>query len=154
MKISRIVQWLVGIILAGAGLWIFLRNVNGHTLVNQLTHTKPVVIIACAALSIGTIWIRSIRARLLLPHCNKDQQKMLFPIIMIGFMINNILPARMGEAARAMLMWKRNGYSGAISVGSLVLERILDSIVFLSCFFLPVFFCAFSFVKQHQCFGA
>jgi len=140
MKISRIVQWLVGIVLAGAGLWIFFKNVNGHTLVNQLTRTNPLVIIACAVLSVGSIWIRSIRARLLLPHCNKSQQKMLFPIIMIGFMINNILPARMGEAARAMLMWKRNGYSGAISVGSLVLERILDSIVFLSCFFVPVFF--------------
>jgi uncharacterized protein (TIRG00374 family) len=38
-----------------------------------------------------------------------------------------------------MLLWKRNGYSGAVSVGSVILERILDTLVFLSCFFIPIF---------------
>jgi len=84
--------------------------------------------------------VRSLRSALLLPVCSPAQKKNLFPILMISFMINNILPARMGEAARAMLLWKRNGYSGAVSVGSIILERILDTVVYMSTFFIPVFF--------------
>jgi uncharacterized protein (TIRG00374 family) len=139
VKIPRYVQWIAGIVLAAFGMWIFFKNVNMHELLHQIKTSNPLVLVACGLLSIFTIWIRAVRASILLPSCTKGQRKNLFPIISIAFMINNILPARMGEAARAMLMWKKNGYSGAVSIGSLVLERLIDTLVFLSCFFIPVF---------------
>jgi glycosyltransferase 2 family protein len=139
MKLRSVIQWLAGLVLAGAGLWIFFRNIDTHRLAGLLLHSSPWLIISCAVLAVLAIWFRSLRSALLLPVCTKAQKKNLFPILMISFMINNILPARMGEAARAMLLWKRNGYSGAVSVGSIILERILDTIVYLSSFFIPVF---------------
>lgn len=63
----------------------------------------------------------------------------LFPIVTIAFMVNNILPARLGEAARVVLLWKRNGFPVATSIGSLILERLLDVMVYASFFFIPVF---------------
>jgi uncharacterized protein (TIRG00374 family) len=45
----------------------------------------------------------------------------------------------MGEAARAVLLWKRNGYPIAVSIGSLILERGIDLLMFGACFFVPVF---------------
>jgi uncharacterized membrane protein YbhN (UPF0104 family) len=63
----------------------------------------------------------------------------LFSIIAVSQMVNNILPARLGEVARAVLLWKRNGYPIATSVGSLVLERTLDSMAYLLFLFAPVF---------------
>lgn len=140
MRLRSVIQWVAGLVLAAAGFWIFFRNIDAHRLGGLLIHSNPLAIICCAVLSVLTIWFRSLRSALLLPSCSPQQKKNLFPILMICFMVNNILPARMGEAARAMLLWKRNGYSGAVSVGSVVLERILDMIVYLSCFFLPVFF--------------
>jgi hypothetical protein len=139
MRLRSVIQWLAGCVLAAAGLLIFLHNVDTRKLAGLLIHRNPMLIIACAALGVLSIWLRSLRSALLLPACTPAQKKNLFPIIMIAFMINNILPARMGEAARAMLLWKRNGYSGAVSVGSIILERVLDAVVFLSCFFIPVF---------------
>jgi len=139
MKIKPILQWVIGIVLAGAGFWVFFTMVNPRRLFAQIVHASPLVIAVVAALSIMSIWLRSVRASLLLPSCSKKQRKSLFPIIMVAFMVNNILPARLGEVARAMLMWKKAGYSGAVSVGSIVLERILDSLIFLACFFVPVF---------------
>jgi glycosyltransferase 2 family protein len=136
----RIIQWVIGITFAAAGLWIFFRNVDANELVRQLAHSNPLVIISCAVLAVAAIWFRALRSSILLPSCTHAQRKELFPIIMIAFMINNILPARMGEAARAMLLWKKNGYSGAVSVGSIILERFIDTLAFLSCFFAPVFF--------------
>jgi glycosyltransferase 2 family protein len=139
MKFRPVIQWTAGLVLAAGGLWIFFRNIDTHKLVDQLTHGNPLVIACCAVLAVMAIWFRSLRAALLLPVCTPAQKKNLFPILMISFMINNILPARMGEAARAMLLWKRNGYSGAVSVGSIVFERILDTVVYMSSFFIPVF---------------
>jgi uncharacterized protein (TIRG00374 family) len=139
MKIRPAIQWVIGITLAGAGMWIFLRSIDIRKLGEQIVHANPLVLVTVAALSIVAIWLRALRSMLLLPSCSVKQKKNLFPIAMVGFMVNNILPARMGEAARAVLLWKKNGYSGAVSVGSLVLERILDTLVFMACFFVPVF---------------
>jgi uncharacterized protein (TIRG00374 family) len=54
-------------------------------------------------------------------------------------MVNNILPARLGEAARALLLWRRNKFTACESIGSLVFERVLDSLTFLSFLFFPIF---------------
>ena len=57
---------------------------------------------------------------------------------MIGFMVNNFLPARLGEVTRVLFLWKRNGFTIAESAGSVILERILDTIVYLSFFCIPI----------------
>jgi uncharacterized protein (TIRG00374 family) len=54
-------------------------------------------------------------------------------------MINNIVPARLGEAVRVLLLWKKNHYSPATAIGALVLERGIDMVVFIAFFFIPVF---------------
>jgi uncharacterized protein (TIRG00374 family) len=75
----------------------------------------------------------------MLPKSRNAHKRGLFPIVAIAFMLNNILPARLGEAARVVLLWKKNNYSAAQSIGSLILERMLDMLAFSSCFFMPVF---------------
>jgi glycosyltransferase 2 family protein len=140
VKSSRIIQWVLGAGLAAAGLLIFFHNVNMRGLGRQIVHTSPLVIAACAALAVGSVWFRSLRWRILLPAAPEAHTKQLFPMVVIAFMINNILPARLGEAARAVLLWKRNGYGIAVSIGSLILERGIDLLVFSACFFAPVFF--------------
>jgi hypothetical protein len=139
VKLSRAIQWVLGAGLAAAGLLFFFRNVEPHRLVEQLLHTNVLVILVCAALSVCSLWFRALRWRILLPAAPAAHTKRLFSIVTIAFMINNILPARLGEAARAVLLWKRNGYTVAVSIGSLVLERGIDLLMFSACFFVPVF---------------
>jgi glycosyltransferase 2 family protein len=139
LKLSRVVQWLLGTCLAAAGLLIFFRSVDPHRLVLQLSHASPWGIAACAGLAVMSIWLRAIRWKVMLPEPPLSHKKQLFPLVMIAFMINNILPARMGEAARAVLLWRRNKYSAAVSIGSLILERGIDVLALSACFFAPVF---------------
>ena len=139
MRLSRAIQWVLGAGLAAAGLLIFFRNVEPHRLVEQLLHTNLLVILMCAMLSVCSLWFRTLRWRVLLPATQGAHKKRLFSIVTIAFMINNILPARLGEAARAVLLWKRNGYSIAVSIGTLILERGIDLLMFSACFFIPVF---------------
>ncbi|HMD69476.1 MAG TPA: lysylphosphatidylglycerol synthase transmembrane domain-containing protein [Chitinivibrionales bacterium] len=140
MKPSHIIQWVLGACLAAAGLFIFFRSVDLHGLAYQLSHARPLGMVAAAVLSVLSIWLRSLRWSIMLPSPPLSHKKQLFPIVTVAFMINNILPARMGEAARAVLLWRRNGYSAAVSIGSLILERGIDVLALSACFFVPVFF--------------
>jgi uncharacterized protein (TIRG00374 family) len=139
VRLSRAIQWVLGAGLAAAGLLIFFRNVDLHALAGNLLRTNPVTILLCAVLALGSLWFRALRWRVLLPEGAAAHKQRLFSLVTIAFMINNILPARMGEAARAVLLWKKNGYSVAASIGSLVLERGIDILMYSACFFVPVF---------------
>lgn len=53
----------------------------------------------------------------------------LFPVMMIGYFGNNILPARGGEVARVILAGRQNGISRAGTVSTIVAERTLDGLL-------------------------
>lgn len=140
MNKKTVLQVAGGIFLCAAGVYLFLKNVQIQDLWNEILSIQIWVILFAVILNPLSLWLRSLRWRLILPDNSCKSRKTLFPVVMIGFMINNILPARLGEAARAVLLWKRNGYTFTQSAGSLIVERILDTLVFLSFFFIPVFF--------------
>lgn len=53
---------------------------------------------------------------------------LLFRVMVIGFTINNLLPARLGELARAYLLWQRNRIEPGVTLATIVLERVLDGL--------------------------
>jgi glycosyltransferase 2 family protein len=73
------------------------------------------------------VWLRSARWRLLLPE-HPVKTSTLFRALVVGFTVNNLLPLRMGEIARAYLLgrWCRVPYGATIA--SLVVERVLDGL--------------------------
>jgi uncharacterized protein (TIRG00374 family) len=73
------------------------------------------------------VWLRSARWGLLLPE-HSVRTSVLFRALVVGFTVNNLLPLRMGEIARAYLLsrWCRVAYGA--TVASLVVERVLDGL--------------------------
>lgn len=138
MKRTRTVQLLAGGLIAGAGLWIFFRDVNPARLGQELTSHHPLVLLACAGLVLFSLKLRAIRWGIMLPRVRTAHNQGLFGHVMIGFMVNNIVPARVGEAARVLLLWRKNGYGVTIAIGSLILERTIDVVVFGTFFIFPV----------------
>lgn len=60
----------------------------------------------------------------------------LFPITAIGYMGNNIYPARAGEVLRAIVLKKFEGISISASLATIVVERVFDGVVMLGFVFL------------------
>jgi len=140
MKSARPWQLLAGVAIAAAGLWFFLRDVDAAELARHARAIRPLSVAAGMALCILSLWLRSLRWRVMLPAAPAGgDKKGLFGATMIGFMVNNILPARVGEAVRVLILWKRNRYAPAAAVGSLLLERGIDALAFGSLFYVPVF---------------
>lgn len=139
MSKKTVLQIAGGIALAIAGIFIFFKNVQVHELWDELLLAKWWIVLIIGALGPFSLWLRTLRWKLLLPEIPTAKKDSLFPVVMIGFMLNNIFPARLGEVGRAVLLWKRNGYTLVQSAGSLVVERVIDGLVLLSFFFVPVF---------------
>ena len=142
---KRILTAAAGLALAGAGLYVFFRGDDTvfQTLLAEMSGTSAAAVAACLGLAVVSMWLRALRLSVMLPDATDGgalHKRGLFAVTTVSFMINNILPARLGEAARVLLLWKRNGFPVAMSIGVLLLERALDVIVYLAFLFVPVLF--------------
>jgi len=78
--------------------------------------------------------IRAWRWDLLLRPLGRSRFSDLFAYTTIGYALNNILPARVGEIARPLLLSRKTGLSAAGTIASVLLERILDLLTILVLF--------------------
>lgn len=74
---------------------------------------------------------RAVRWRFLLLPIKKITLSSLYPATIIGYMANNILPARLGEFVRAYLLARREGLDTSAVFATLVLDRLCDGFTVL-----------------------
>jgi hypothetical protein len=55
----------------------------------------------------------------------------LFPVVVIGYMGNNVYPARAGEVLRSYILKRREAVPVSVSLATVVLERLFDGLVML-----------------------
>lgn len=55
----------------------------------------------------------------------------LFPVLVIGFALNNLLPGRPGEFARPYWLGRRENVSRMFGFGTIVIERVADGIILI-----------------------
>jgi uncharacterized protein (TIRG00374 family) len=76
-------------------------------------------------------WFRAWRWRYLLRPLGEMRTAALFPIVIIGFMVNNLIPARAGELVRAYIIGERERVSKMAALGTIAVDRVYDGIVLL-----------------------
>lgn len=77
------------------------------------------------------VWARTWRLHYLMRPLKKISLGKLFPVVVIGYMGNNVYPARAGELIRAYILRRREGVSISASVAIVLVERIFDGVVML-----------------------
>jgi uncharacterized protein (TIRG00374 family) len=78
------------------------------------------------------VWARAWRWHYLLRPVKSIKTRIMFPITCIGYMGNNIYPARAGEVLRAVVLKRREGVPISASLATIVVERIFDGVVMLA----------------------
>lgn len=73
-------------------------------------------------------FLRATRWKWLLEPAGDFSIHLLFPPLMIGFALNNLLPGRLGEFARAYFVSRKSELSASLSFATVVLERVLDGL--------------------------
>lgn len=92
---------------------------------------------------------RAIRWRSLFARGRRPRLAAVTNATMIGYLYNNVLPARAGEAARVVVLTQRGSTPAVEVVGTVMLERLYDVLAIL-----VVFFAAEPWLPHVSWFGA
>ncbi len=76
-------------------------------------------------------FLRSYRWGLILSPLAKIDQLSLFSVTSVGFLAIVAIPARLGELARPYLIAKRSNLKMSSALGTIIVERVLDSLTVL-----------------------
>ena len=126
-----VLDWkgVLGLLISGALLWYVFRDVDPGEVWRELRRADPLLLALSAGLVTLPFALRAIRWRhLLRPVHPGSRFRPRFAATCIGFMANNLLPARVGEFARAFALSRLEPVRVSASFGSLVVERIFDGL--------------------------
>ncbi|MCA9918431.1 MAG: flippase-like domain-containing protein [Anaerolineales bacterium] len=120
-------QFLLGIafsLLCLGGLFWVIKPAE---IARAIQHTDPRYLLGTAVYLLIYLFLRAVRWRFLLG--NHISQAKLFHIQNVGQMLTQLLPFRLGDVARAMLVGQQPGLSVPQGVSTMVVERLLDMLL-------------------------
>jgi glycosyltransferase 2 family protein len=132
---------IVSSVLLAIFLYLAYRNANLSELLNILKTTNYLYVILGSSIGVvlGSI-IRSLRWGVLMHPIKKNIPfRSLLSATFIGYMVNNLIP-RSGEIVRPYLIGKNENISRAAAFGTIIIERIIDTVTFLIMFGISLIF--------------
>lgn len=119
----------IGFALSGLAIGTFVALFDLGRVSGALLRADPARLALASVLFVATYFIRGFRWKLLLAPMAKLPYGQVRDVLWIGFMVNCLLPARAGEVARPLVLWKVAGTSRRGGLASVGVERIFDGLV-------------------------
>lgn len=125
-------QFWLGALISFLFIWLALRGLRLEEFWGALKGASYIWLLPGVAVYFVGVWVRAWRWHYLLGPVKKIPTKTMFPITTIGYMGNNIYPARAGEVLRAVILKRREGVPVSASLATIIVERIFDGVVMLA----------------------
>ncbi len=110
---------------------IFIFTVDLSTMLENLAGANYWLVALSVLLYQGSLIFRTIRWQVLLRHMKFVSLFHLYPVVVIGYMANNLLPMRLGELVRSYYLGEREGVSKVTVLTTIVVERVMDALTLL-----------------------
>jgi len=137
---KKLTLWL-GLVISVLFLYLALRNVQFIEIRRSLGQVHVPVLLWAMCVFLVSFAIRAVRWRYILRPIKEIALPQVFSLLSIGFMANNVLPARLGEVIRAYFLAKKTGIRKSLSLATIVLERLSDfAALLLSALIVGLFF--------------
>lgn len=131
----RWLLFLTGFVLSLLFLWVAFRDLHLGEILQALKGAAYIWLLPGVMVYFISVWFRSWRWKFLLRSSKTVPTARLFPVVVIGYMGNNVLPFRLGEVLRAYLLWRKEGIHVGTTLTTALLERLFDGLT-LVCFVL------------------
>ena len=128
-------QFWLGALISVFFIWLSLRGLHLEDFWKAVQKANYIWLIPGIGVYFIGVWIRAWRWHYLLGPIKKIPTKTMFPITTIGYMGNNVYPARAGEVLRAVILKRKEGVSVSASLATIIVERIFDGVVMLAFIF-------------------
>ena len=126
MKNHLIISLMAAIVLSAAALYFAFRNVPLAELLHYLKSINYLWTFPAVILVLVSFFIRALRWQFILASNHRIKIWRCFHPMMIGFMINCILPGRLGEFARPAILQKNEKIPFATGIATVAAERVFD----------------------------
>jgi glycosyltransferase 2 family protein len=105
---------------------LVFRSVDPGQAADIISRASPTWLVLVAAFLTVDLVIRAARWRALLAPISNVPLGATLAYLLVGYLANNVLPARLGELVRCHYLGDRQGISRATALGTVVVERVVD----------------------------
>jgi len=138
MNKKMAISFIAGLVISAAALYFAFRNVPLGDLLNYLASINYLWVPPALVLVMLSFYLRSVRWQIILASTKKITIGRAFHPMMIGFMINCVLPGRLGEIARPIILQKKDKVPFTTGLATVAAERIFDICLLLFLFIVTV----------------
>jgi uncharacterized protein (TIRG00374 family) len=129
-------QFWVGVAISAIFIGLALRGLDLAGFIVALKTADYWWLIPGMVVYFVAVWVRAWRWHYLLRPIKVIPTRNVWPITVIGYMGNNIYPARAGEVLRAVILKRHEGVAVSASLATIIIERIFDGVVMLGFVFI------------------
>jgi hypothetical protein len=119
-------SFLAGMVVSAVALYFALRRVPFGDLLIYLKEINYGWVLLSGGITLPCFALRACRWRIILESHRKLGFWQAFHPLMIGFMLNCILPGRLGEAARPFVLTKKENFPFTTGLATVAVERLMD----------------------------
>ncbi len=123
-----------GVLLSVLGFYFAFRNVPLERLIQSMAGIHYSWLAAGAAVGLFSFGVRALRWQLILGASRRLPFMSVYHPLMIAFMINTVMPGRIGEIARPVIIKKQENVPFTLGVTTVIAERIFDMITLVALF--------------------
>lgn len=140
-SLPRVRFWarlVIGLAISLVCLVLVLRGADLNEVGAALGRTNPAWLVPAALALAASIVVKALRWGLLFRPHHRPAWRPLTASVLVGQMVNNALPVRLGEVARIQFLSDSAGIPRTFSLGTVALEKALDSVSLLGLFIIVV----------------
>lgn len=140
-KKGKVRRFWLGMAISVLFLYLALRQVDLLEVWQIMLRINPYYLLASLVVVFGTVMVRALRWKMVLRPIKDVNYWNVLVYLLIGYMMNNVLPLRVGEVGRSVLLARKENMSKSSALASTVIERGFDLTglaVFLPLLFLVV----------------
>jgi uncharacterized protein (TIRG00374 family) len=119
----------LGVLVSLVCIYLVLRGVDLGQTVSLLGTARAEWLALAVAFFGADLFFRALRWQCLVAPIHHVPLRRLSAYMLVGYLANNVLPARLGELVRSHYLGDREGISRSATLGTVVVERILDTVV-------------------------
>jgi uncharacterized protein (TIRG00374 family) len=136
MKKNMTISFIGGVLLSTGALYFAFKNVPLAELFKYLASINYFWVLPAILVTVLSFILRAVRWQIILESTCRISIWRAFHPLMIGFMINCVLPGRLGELARPVILQKEEKVPFATGLATVVTERVFDIFLLILLFML------------------
>ena len=117
---------IIGLVVSLIFLYLSLTKIDFNDIVQIFSRSNPSTIIFIILLAFLVRLVLTFRWYLLLHFTDKRNLRDTFNYLNIGYLINDIFPARIGDFVKSYLWAKKVNVSKTDALASVIVERLFD----------------------------